>query len=58
MTQFQIGARVELKSAAGSPGTVLETRRGKLLVEFDDQLGVKWLLRPASLQIVAEGPCK
>jgi len=54
MSNFTVGARVELKSAAGAPGTIVELRRGKLLVEFDDQLGVKWLLRPASLQVLEE----
>lgn len=49
MNHFAIGDRVKLVNCSGSPGTVLEQRRGKLLVQFDDLPAVKWLLHSASL---------
>jgi hypothetical protein len=50
MTNLRIGDRVVLVNCSGSPGTVLEQRRGKLLVQFDDLPAVKWLLHSTSLQ--------
>jgi hypothetical protein len=51
MTEFRVGDKVLLANCSGSPGTVLERRRGKLLVSFDDLPAVKWLLCSSSLQL-------
>jgi hypothetical protein len=45
------GDRVVLANCPSPPGTVLEQRRGKLLVRFDDLPHVKWLLRSSSLRL-------
>jgi hypothetical protein len=51
MSGLTVGDRVVLANCSGSPGTVLEQRRGKLLVQFDDLPAVKWLLRESSLKL-------
>jgi hypothetical protein len=53
MTELRVGDRVVLANCSSSPGTVLEQRRGKLLVSFDDLPAVKWLLCSSSLQLAA-----
>jgi hypothetical protein len=52
MKPFAIGDRVVLISCSGSPGTVTGLNRNKVLVCFDDQPCVTWVLRPSSVQSV------
>jgi hypothetical protein len=48
--ELRVGDRVVLSDCSGSPGTVLEQRRGKLLVSFDDLPAVKWVLHSTSFE--------
>jgi hypothetical protein len=51
---FAVGDRVVLVNCSSSPGTVLEQRRDKLLVRFDDLPAVKWVLCSTSLKLAID----
>jgi hypothetical protein len=52
---FKIGDRVALRSCSQElPGTVRDIARRKVIVVFDDQVGITWTLRPASLRRVQD----
>lgn len=52
LMDLQIGDRVHLATCAGPAGSVTGLNRSKVLVCFDDQPCVTWVLRPSSLQRV------
>jgi hypothetical protein len=57
---FGVGDRVQLVTCSGPAGSVTGLNRSKVLVCFDDQPCVTWVLKPSTLKRAqgADQQCK